>query len=67
MKRIETLISETLIGSKISRKKYAAVINGEEKYRKLKEDIIMIKSNKIDVGKDKLNEDKWIKENNENA
>ena len=67
MKGIETLISEKLIGSKISHKKYAIVINGEEKYRKLKEDIRMIKSNQIDVGKDKLNEEKWIKENNENA
>ena len=51
---IETMISKVLIDSEISHKEYATIINEEEKYRRLKEDTRMMKSQRNDAEKDKL-------------
>ena len=55
---IETLISQALIDLKISHEEYKTIINEEENYRRLKENIRMMKSEKIDAEKDQLNEEK---------
>ena len=57
---IEKLISQALIDLEISHEKYKSIINKEENYRRLKENIRNIKSD------DELNEkeDKRIKNNN---
>ena len=57
---IEKLISQALIDLEISHEKYKSIINEEENYRRLKENIRNIKSD------DELNEkeDKRIKNNN---
>ena len=51
---IETMMSKVLIDSEISHKEYATIINEEEKYRRLKEDTRMMKSQRNDGEKDKL-------------
>ena len=53
---IEILISEALIDSKISHEEYNIIINEEEEYGRLKENIRMIKSEKSYAEKDELNE-----------
>ena len=40
---IETLTSEALIDYEISHEEYQTIINEEEKYRKMKEDVRMVK------------------------
>ena len=54
----ETLISQALIDLEISHEEYKRIINEEENYRRLKENIRMMKSEKIDAEKDELNEEK---------
>ena len=54
---IETLISQALINIEISHEEYKSIINEEENYRRLKENIKVMKS---DDQKDELSE------NNEN-
>ena len=62
---IRKLISQALIDLEISHEEYKSIINEEENYKRLKENIRMIKS---DDEKDELSENsKNIKENNENA
>ena len=51
---IETMLSKVLIDSEISHKEYATIINEEEKYRRLKEDTRMTKSQRNGAEKDKL-------------
>ena len=41
---VETLISQALIDLKISHEEFKTIVNEEENYRRLKEDIRMIKS-----------------------
>ena len=43
----ETLISQALIDLKISHKEYKTIVNEEENYRRLKENIGMMKSGDI--------------------
>ena len=72
---IETLISKELIDSEISLKKLKGITDEKEKYEKMKENIRMMKSQKSDAKKDKLNEEeakkiesnKIIRENNGNT
>ena len=67
---IETLTSKSLIDYEISHEEYQTIINEEEKYRKMKEDIRMMKSQRSDElnEEDKRNEiNKINRENNENA
>ena len=54
---IETLISQALINLEVSHEEYKTIINEEENYRRLKQNIRMMK------GSDKLNgkEDKKLK------
>ena len=40
---IETLISQALIDFEISQEKFQTIVNKREKYKKMKEDIRMIK------------------------
>ena len=56
---IESLISQALIDSEISHIfiQYATIINEEETFEKMKEDIRLMKSRKIDAEKDELNEE----------
>ena len=54
---IETLISLELIDSEISLKKMKAITDEKEKYEKMKENIRMMKSQKSDAKKEKLNEE----------
>ena len=62
---IRKLISQALIDLEISHAEYKSIINEEENYKRLKENIRMMKS---DDEKDELSENsKNIKENNENA
>ena len=51
---IETLISQALTDLEISHEEYKTIINEEENYRRLKENIRMMKSEKIDAEKDEL-------------
>ena len=51
----ETLTSKALIDCKISHEKYAAIINEEEKYRRMEADIRIMKSQRSDAEKDELN------------
>ena len=46
---IRTIISNALIYSEISHKKYTIIINEEEEYKSLKEDIIMMRSQRSDA------------------
>ena len=57
---VETLISQALIDLKISHEEFKTIVNEEENYRRLKEDIRMIKSS------DALNkkENKKLKQQN---
>ena len=62
---VEILISRALIDLEISHKEYKSIINEEENYRRLKENIIIMKS--ADE-KDELSENsESIRENNGNA
>ena len=69
---IETLIFQALIDSEISLKKFKAITDEKENYEKMKENIRMMKSQKSNAKKDKLNEEeakkiesnKIIRENN---
>ena len=62
---IETHLSQALIDLEINDEEYKTIINEEENYRRLKENIRMMKS---DDEKDDLSENnKNIRENNENA
>ena len=71
---IETLISQELIDSEISHKECKIIFDENLKYEKIKENVRMIKSQKIDAKKDELKEDegekiesnKIIRENNRN-
>ena len=54
---IETLISQLLIDSEISLKKFKAIADEKGKYEKMKENIRMMKSQKSDAKKEKLNEE----------
>ena len=54
---IETKISETLINNEISHEDYMTIMNGEKKYRELKESIRMMNSQKTDVEKVSLTEE----------
>ena len=66
---IETLLSQALIDLEISHEEYKTSINEEENYRRLKENIRMMKS------RDEINEEEYkriennknIRENNNNA
>ena len=42
-------MSQVLIGFEVSQEEYATIINEEEKYRRLKEDIRMMKSQRSDA------------------
>ena len=44
LNRVETMTSKALINPEISHEEYTAIITEEEKYRRLKEDIRMMKS-----------------------
>ena len=48
---IEMMISKALIDSDISHEEYTTIINEEKKYRRLKEDIRMMKSQRSDPEK----------------
>ena len=50
---VETLTSKALINCKISHK-YNTIIHEEKKYRRLKKDIRMMRSQASDAKKDKL-------------
>ena len=74
LSKIETLISWALIDSEISHEENTTIINEEEKYRRAKEDIRMMKSQISDPEKDKLIEEgkrivinKIINQNHGNA
>ena len=54
---IETLISQEWIDSEISLKKLKGITDEKEKYEKMKENIRMMKSQKSDAKKEKLNEE----------
>ena len=54
---IETLISKELIDSEISLKKLKGITDEKEKYEKMKENIRMMKSQKSNAKKEKLNEE----------
>ena len=43
------MISQALIDSKITHKECTTIISDEEKYRRLKEDISIMKSQRIDA------------------
>ena len=71
---IETLIHQALIHSNISHEECTTIISEEEKYRRMKEDVRMTKSQRSDAEKNELNEEskkikinKIIRQNNENA
>ena len=51
---IESKISEALINNEISHEDFMIIINKEKKYRKLKETIRMMNSQRSDVDKIKL-------------
>ena len=59
------IISQALIDSEISREKYTTSINEKKRYRWLKEDIRMVKSQKSNAEKDKLIEKEKGIETNE--
>ena len=66
---IETLLSQALIDLEISHEEYKTSINEEENYRRLKENIRMMKSrDEINEGECKrIENNKNIRENNNNA
>ena len=51
---IETLVSKALIDLEISHEEYKTIINEEENYRRLKENIRMIKSDDELMKKEKM-------------
>ena len=51
---IETLVSKALIDLEISHEEYKTIINEEENYRRLKENIRMIKSDGELMKKEKM-------------
>ena len=55
--RIESKISEALINNEISHEDFMIIINGEKKYRELKESIRMMNSQRSDVEKISLIEE----------
>ena len=61
---IETLISQTLIYSEISHETYIVMVIEKEKYRRLKEDIRQVKSQRRNAENNKfIKEGKWIRIN----
>ena len=54
---IETLISQTLIDSDIRHKEFKTIVDEKEKHEKMKENIRMMKSQKIDAEIDEFNEE----------
>lgn len=61
---IETLISQTLIDSEISHETYIVMVIEKEKYRRLKEDIRQVKSQRRNAENNKfIKEGKWIRIN----
>ena len=54
---IENKISETLINNETSHEDVAIIINEEKNYRELKENIRMMKSQRIDTEKNNLIEE----------
>ena len=52
---IETIIPQALIDSEISQKEYITIINEVKKWRRHKEGIRMMKNQRSDTEKDKLN------------
>ena len=54
---IENKISETLINNETSHEDVATIINEEKNYRELKENIRMMKSQRIDTEKNNLIEE----------
>ena len=57
LNNIESKISETLINNKISHEDFTNIINDEKNYRKLKESIRTMKSQRSDTEKDNLIEE----------
>ena len=57
LNNIESKISETLINNKISLEDFTNIINDEKNYRKLKESIRTMKSQRSDTEKDNLIEE----------
>ena len=51
---VKTMITKALIDSEIGSEEYTTIINEEEKYRRLEEDIRMMKSQRSNAEKDKL-------------
>ena len=51
---VETIISKSFIDSEISHEELTTIVNEEEKHRRLKEDIRMMKSQRSDAEKGKL-------------
>ena len=61
---IETLISQILIDSEISHETYIVMVIEKEKYRRLKEDIRQVKSQRRNAENNKfIKEGKWIRIN----
>ena len=54
---VESKISEALINNEINHVDFMTIINGEKKYRELKESIRMMNSHRSDVGKINLIEE----------
>ena len=54
---IHTMISKALIDSEVGHEDYTTIINEEEKYRRLKEDLRMMTSQRSNAQKNKLIEE----------
>ena len=54
---IKTMISQALLDSEVTYKEYTTIINEEENFRRLKEHVRMIKSERSNSEKDKLMEE----------
>ena len=54
---IESKISEALMNNEISNEDFMAILNGEKKYREMKESIRMMISQRSDAEKISLNEE----------
>ena len=54
---IESKISEALMNNEISHEDFMAILNGEKKYREMKESIRMMISQRSDAEKISLNEE----------
>ena len=66
---METLLSQKLVDLEINHEEYKSIINEEENYGRLKENIRNIKNdNELNEEVDKrIENNKYINENNENA